>query len=48
MDAKILHRDISVNNILLIGIKTTDKLGGVLINLDLATLMKDGKVQEKD
>ncbi|CAD6506437.1 BgTH12-07363 [Blumeria graminis f. sp. triticale] len=47
IDAKILHRDISVNNILLTGIKKTDKLGGVLIDLDLATLMKDGKVQEK-
>ncbi|VDB84082.1 Bgt-51672-2, partial [Blumeria graminis f. sp. tritici] len=48
MDAKILHRDISVNNILLTGIETSDKLGGVLIDLDLATLLKDGKVQEKD
>ncbi|EPQ66527.1 BgtA-20836 [Blumeria graminis f. sp. tritici] len=47
MDAKILHRDISVNNILSTGIEKIDKLGGVLIDLDLATLLKDGKVQEK-
>ncbi|SZF00317.1 unnamed protein product [Blumeria hordei] len=47
MDAKILHRDISVNNILLTGNKKTDKLGGVLIDLDLATLIKEGKFQEK-
>ncbi|SZF00314.1 unnamed protein product [Blumeria hordei] len=47
MDAKILHRDISVNNILLTGNKKTDKLGGVLIDLDLATLITDGKFQEK-
>ncbi|SZF04641.1 unnamed protein product [Blumeria hordei] len=47
MDAKILHRDISVNNILLTGNKKTDKLGGVLIDLDLATLMSDGNFQEK-
>ncbi|CCU82701.1 serine/threonine-protein kinase Sgk2 [Blumeria hordei DH14] len=47
MDAKILHRDISVNNILLTGNKKTDKLGGVLIDLDLSTLIKDGTFQEK-
>ncbi|CCU75438.1 serine/threonine-protein kinase Sgk2 [Blumeria hordei DH14] len=47
IDANILHRDISVNNILLTGINKNDKLGGILIDLDLATLMNDGKFQEK-
>ncbi|VDB89397.1 BgtA-20751, partial [Blumeria graminis f. sp. tritici] len=47
MDTKILHRDISVNNRLLTGTKKTDKIDGVLIDLDLATSLKEGKGQEK-
>ncbi|CAD6501136.1 BgTH12-01390 [Blumeria graminis f. sp. triticale] len=47
MNAKILHRDISVNNILLTGMEKADKLGGVLIDLDLATLLEEGKGQDE-
>lgn len=46
-DAKILHRDISVNNIILIGPDDTTNYGGRLIDLDLATLFKDGIEQGK-
>ncbi|SZF00785.1 unnamed protein product [Blumeria hordei] len=48
VDAKILHCNISVNNILLTGIEKNDKLSGILIGLDLATSIKIGKFQEKD
>ncbi|CAD6503895.1 BgTH12-05639 [Blumeria graminis f. sp. triticale] len=44
-DAKILHRDISVNNIIFIDPGETTMYGGRLIDLDLATLFKDGKEQ---
>ncbi|VCU39399.1 Bgt-51867 [Blumeria graminis f. sp. tritici] len=47
IDAKILHRDISVNNILLKICDDPKDYGGILINLDLATLFKDGKAQGK-
>ncbi|VCU39396.1 Bgt-51865 [Blumeria graminis f. sp. tritici] len=46
-DAKILHRDISVNNILLKICDDPKDYGGILIDLDLATLFKDGKAQGK-
>ncbi|VCU40804.1 Bgt-50662 [Blumeria graminis f. sp. tritici] len=47
IEAKILHRDISVNNIILIGPEDTTDYGGRLIDLDLATLFKSGKEQDK-
>ncbi|VCU39388.1 Bgt-51861 [Blumeria graminis f. sp. tritici] len=46
-DAKILHRDISVNKILLKICDDPKDYGGILIDLDLATLFKDGKAQGK-
>ncbi|VCU39402.1 Bgt-51871 [Blumeria graminis f. sp. tritici] len=47
IDAKILHRDISVNNILLKICDDPKDYGGILIDLDLAALFKDGKTQGK-
>ncbi|SZF02529.1 unnamed protein product [Blumeria hordei] len=47
IDAKILHRDISVNNILLKICDDPKDYGGILIDLDLATLFKDGKAEGK-
>ncbi|SZF05395.1 unnamed protein product [Blumeria hordei] len=41
MDSKILHRDISTNNILLTDPKLNDGCCGVLIDLDLAISMSD-------
>ncbi|VDB94589.1 Bgt-20094 [Blumeria graminis f. sp. tritici] len=47
MDAKILHRDNSVNNLLLTVIQKTDKLGVILIDLNFFILLREGKDQEK-
>ncbi|VDB89110.1 Bgt-51759 [Blumeria graminis f. sp. tritici] len=47
IDAKILLRDISVNNILLKICDGPKDYGGILIDLDLATLFKDGEAQGK-
>ncbi|SZF06197.1 unnamed protein product, partial [Blumeria hordei] len=47
IESKIRHRDISVNNIILVGPEDTTDYGGRLIDLDLATLLKSGKEQDK-
>ncbi|CAD6501077.1 BgTH12-06776 [Blumeria graminis f. sp. triticale] len=41
LDARILHRDVSVNNIILTDPKTNDDCCGVLIDLDLAMSLDD-------
>ncbi|VDB83518.1 Bgt-20298 [Blumeria graminis f. sp. tritici] len=46
-DAKILHRDISVNNIIMTGSEACKDWKGFVIDLDLAVLLTDGKSQEK-
>ncbi|VCU39555.1 Bgt-50486 [Blumeria graminis f. sp. tritici] len=46
-DANILHRDISVNNILLKHCEGPKDYGGILIDLDLAILLKGGEAQGK-
>ncbi|CCU76519.1 serine/threonine protein kinase domain protein [Blumeria hordei DH14] len=47
LDANILHRDISVNNVLLKHCEDPKHYGGLLIDLDLAILLKGGKEQGK-
>ncbi|CAD6501121.1 BgTH12-01375 [Blumeria graminis f. sp. triticale] len=46
-DAKILHRDISANNIITTGSESCKDWKGYVIDLDLAVLLTDGKSQEK-
>ncbi|VDB83504.1 Bgt-20301 [Blumeria graminis f. sp. tritici] len=46
-DAKILHRDISANNIIMTGSEACKDWKGYVIDLDLAVLLTDGKSQEK-
>ncbi|CAD6501124.1 BgTH12-01378 [Blumeria graminis f. sp. triticale] len=46
-DAKILHRDISANNIIMTGSEACKDWKGFVIDLDLAVLLTDGKSQEK-
>ncbi|SZF00606.1 unnamed protein product [Blumeria hordei] len=45
--AKILHRDISANNIIMTGSEAHKNWKGYVIDLDLAVLLTDGKAQEK-
>ncbi|CAD6501117.1 BgTH12-01371 [Blumeria graminis f. sp. triticale] len=45
--AKILHRDISANNIIMTGTEACKDWKGYVIDLDLAVLLTDGKSQEK-
>ncbi|CAD6505694.1 BgTH12-01184 [Blumeria graminis f. sp. triticale] len=45
--AKILHRDISANNIIMTGSEAHKDWKGYVIDLDLAVLLTDGKAQEK-
>ncbi|SZF04187.1 unnamed protein product [Blumeria hordei] len=45
--AKILHRDISANNIIMTGTKAHKNWKGYVIDLDLTVLLTDGKAQEK-
>ncbi|SZF03906.1 unnamed protein product [Blumeria hordei] len=47
LDANILHRDISVNNVLLKQCEDPKDYGGILIDLDLTILFKEGKPQGK-
>ncbi|SZE99255.1 unnamed protein product [Blumeria hordei] len=47
MKAKILHRDISANNIIMTGSEAHKNWKGYVIDLDLAVLLTDGKAQEK-
>ncbi|SZF05200.1 unnamed protein product [Blumeria hordei] len=46
MDTKILHRDISINNIILTDPKRNDGCHGVLIDLDLAISLADDNCSE--
>ncbi|VDB83533.1 Bgt-20477-2, partial [Blumeria graminis f. sp. tritici] len=46
-DAKILHRDISANNIIMTGSKACKDWKGFVIDLYLVVLLTDGKSQEK-
>ncbi|SZF00711.1 unnamed protein product [Blumeria hordei] len=46
-DTKILHRDISANNIIMTGSEASKDWKGYVIDLDLAVLLTDGKSQEK-
>ncbi|SZE99257.1 unnamed protein product [Blumeria hordei] len=47
MKAKILHRDISANNIIMTGSEAHKNWKGYIINVDLVVLLMDGKSQEK-
>ncbi|CAD6499393.1 BgTH12-03510 [Blumeria graminis f. sp. triticale] len=47
LDANILHRDISVNNVLLKHCEDPKDYGGILIDLDLTILFKGGEAQGK-
>ncbi|SZF03900.1 unnamed protein product [Blumeria hordei] len=46
-DTKILHRDISANNIIMTGSEASKDWKGYVIDLDPAVLLTDGKSQEK-
>ncbi|CAD6501120.1 BgTH12-01374 [Blumeria graminis f. sp. triticale] len=46
-DAKILHRDISANNIIMTGSESCKDWKGYVIDLDLAVLLTNCKFQEK-
>ncbi|CCU74485.1 serine/threonine protein kinase domain protein [Blumeria hordei DH14] len=45
--AKILHRDISANNIIMTGSEAHKNWNGYFIDVDLAVLLTDGKAQDK-
>nr|ABW72073.1 serine/threonine protein kinase domain protein [Blumeria hordei] len=47
MKAKILHRDISANNIIITGSEAHKNWKGYFIDVDLVVLLMDGKAQEK-
>ncbi|CCU83175.1 serine/threonine-protein kinase Sgk2, partial [Blumeria hordei DH14] len=47
MKAKILHRDISANNIIMTEVQAHESWKGYIIDVDLAVLLTDGKAQER-